>query len=84
MFLAGVMLRIVLLAGVSAGTYSPGAINKLTSATKRGRKELLLLLYFVKYGYVLLTAFHYMYAGCCQSDRKVKVIRSDLAAVCLG
>lgn len=59
--LAGVMLRIVLLAGVSVELIHQVQSTNFTSAYLReDGKELLPLLHFLLYGYVLLTAFHYM------------------------
>lgn len=61
MFLAGVILRIVLLAGVSVELIHQVQSTNFTSAYLReDGKELLPLLHFLLYGYVLLTAFHYM------------------------
>ncbi|MCM2582031.1 hypothetical protein ACQXR1_10075 [Bacillus sp. ATD] len=61
MFLAGVILRIVLLAGVSVELIHQVESTNFTSAYLReDGKELLPLLHFLLYGYVLLTAFHYM------------------------
>lgn len=61
MFLAGVMLRIVLLAGVSVELIHQVQSTNFTSAYLReDGKELMPLLHFLLYGYVLLTAFHYM------------------------
>ncbi|MDR4434212.1 hypothetical protein [Bacillus tequilensis] len=61
MFLAGVLLRIVLLAGVSVELIHQVQATNFTSAYLReDDKELLPLVHFLLYGYVLLTAFHYM------------------------
>ncbi|MEC2403123.1 hypothetical protein ABES35_19875 [Bacillus subtilis] len=61
MFLAGVILRIVLLAGVSVELIHQVQSTNFTSAYLReDGNELLPLLHFLLYGYVLLTAFHYM------------------------
>ncbi|MCY7834427.1 hypothetical protein MOD54_10410 [Bacillus spizizenii] len=61
MFLAGVLLRIVLLAGVSVELIHQVQATNFTSAYLReDGNELLPLVHFLLYGYVLLTAFHYM------------------------
>ncbi|GFM13280.1 MULTISPECIES: hypothetical protein [unclassified Bacillus (in: firmicutes)] len=61
MFLAGVILRIVLLAGVSVELIHQVESTNFTSVYLReDGNELLPLLHFLLYGYVLLTAFHYM------------------------
>lgn len=61
MFLAGVILRIVLLAGVSVELIHQVQSTNFTSVYLReDGNELLPLLHFLLYGYVLLTAFHYM------------------------
>ncbi len=61
MFLAGVLLRIVLLAGVSVELIHQVQATNFTSAyIREDGNELLPLLHFLLYGYVLLTAFHYM------------------------
>ncbi len=61
MFLAGVILRIVLLAGVSVELIHKVESTNFTSVYLReDGNELLPLLHFLLYGYVLLTAFHYM------------------------
>ncbi|WP_088884250.1 hypothetical protein [Bacillus spizizenii] len=61
MFLAGVILRIVLLTGVSVELIHQVQATNFTSAyIREDGNELLPLLHFLLYGYVLLTAFHYM------------------------
>ncbi|AWM16786.1 hypothetical protein MOB40_08850 [Bacillus inaquosorum] len=61
MFLVGVLLRIVLLAGVSVELIHQVQVTNFSSAYLRDDgNELLPLLHFLLYGYVLLTAFHYM------------------------
>ncbi|MCY7782879.1 MULTISPECIES: hypothetical protein [unclassified Bacillus (in: firmicutes)] len=61
MFLAGVLLRIVLLVGVSVELIHQVQATNFTSAYLReDGNELLPLVHFLLYGYVLLTAFHYM------------------------
>lgn len=61
MFLAGVLLRIVLLAGVSVELIHQVQVTNFSSTYLRDDgNELLPLLHFLLYGYVLLTAFHYM------------------------
>lgn len=61
MFLAGVLLRIVLLAGVSVELIHQVQATNFTSAyIREDGNELLPLVHFLLYGYVLLTAFHYM------------------------
>lgn len=61
MFLAGVILRIVLLAEVSVELIHQVESTNFTSVYLReDGNELLPLLHFLLYGYVLLTAFHYM------------------------
>ncbi|MED1542231.1 hypothetical protein [Bacillus inaquosorum] len=61
MFLAGVLLRIVLLAGVSVELiHQVQATNFSSTYLRDDGNELLPLLHFLLYGYVLLTAFHYM------------------------
>ncbi|OIR63363.1 hypothetical protein BLL41_03030 [Bacillus sp. FMQ74] len=60
-FLAGVILRIVLLAGVSVELIHQVESTNFTSAYMReDGNELRPLVHFLLYGYVLLTAFHYM------------------------
>lgn len=61
MFLAGVLLRIVLLAGVSVELIHQVQVTNFSSTYLRDDgNELLPLLHFLLYGYVLLTVFHYM------------------------
>ncbi|MEC1633319.1 hypothetical protein P9D98_01120 [Bacillus mojavensis] len=61
LFFAGVLLRVVLLAGVSVELVHQVQVTNFTSAYLRDEgNELLPLLHFFLYGYVLLTTFHYM------------------------
>ncbi|MCY7919993.1 hypothetical protein [Bacillus vallismortis] len=83
MFLAGVLLRIVLLAGVSVELIHQVQATNFTSAYLReDGNELLPLLHFLLYGYVLLTAFHYILMPR-DHDGKGMFYTFDLAVVSL-
>ncbi|MCY8426516.1 hypothetical protein [Bacillus vallismortis] len=83
MFLAGVLLRIVLLAGVSVELIHQVQATNFTSAYLReDGNELLPLVHFLLYGYVLLTAFHYMLMPC-NHGGKGMFYTFDLAVVSL-
>ncbi|MCY8856828.1 hypothetical protein [Bacillus atrophaeus] len=61
LFYSGVVLRVILLAGVSIELFHQVKATDFTSAYLASEgQELLPLLHFFMYGYVLLAAFHYM------------------------